>query len=73
MKLIILSKFKINSLEISDSCIRDAELVFDELIDLLRDGNTFIVKNEEQAEYILTKNSLLKYVYNLNIEKGELK
>lgn len=73
MKLIILSKFKINSLEISDSCIRDAELVFDELIDLLRDGNTFIVKNEEQAKYILTKNSLLKYIYNLNIEKGELK
>lgn len=73
MKIIILSKFKINSLEINESCIRDAELVFDELIDLLRDGNTFIVKNEEQAEYILTKNSLLKYVYNLNIEKGELK
>lgn len=69
MQLIILSKYKILSLEIDEYCIRDAELIFDELIELARDRNIFIVKDDEQAKYILTKNNLLRYKYRLNIEK----
>lgn len=69
MQIIILSKYKISSLEIDESCVYYPELIFDDILDLMRDKNVMIIKDDERASSFIKENLHLKYKYKLNIEK----
>ena len=67
MKLILLSRYRIESLE--TKCLRDVELIFDDLIQLVHDGNTICVNSEDKADLIIRQNPLLHYRYKITLER----